>query len=79
MTSCQWSILINALGIAIAAEHTPEELAFYSILLSQLGTTLALLAITPPCMGGTLSSTAAEDAASGSAAGVAGEESHSLL
>jgi len=48
MRSCEWATFITVLAITIAKGKTEEEIAFLSLLFSQLGDTLAVLATEPP-------------------------------
>ena len=48
MSSCEWSVLINTLALAIAKDRSSSEVAFLALLFSQLSSTLGLLSINPP-------------------------------
>lgn len=48
MRSCEWATFVTALALTIAKDKTDEEIAFLGLLFTQLGDTLALLAVEPP-------------------------------
>ncbi len=48
MSSCEWYLFLNALSISIAQDRTADELAFLSLIFSQLSTSFSLLAVSPP-------------------------------
>ncbi len=48
MNACEWTLFLNALALAIAREKSVDELAFLSLIFSQLSANLALLSTTPP-------------------------------
>jgi uncharacterized protein HemY len=48
MTSCEWAAAVTAMAIAIAQDRSREEVEFLSLLFTQLGDTLATLAVEPP-------------------------------
>jgi hypothetical protein len=48
MTSCEWSLFLNALAIAISKDKKPTEIAFLALLFSNLASQLALLAAPIP-------------------------------
>lgn len=65
MSSCEWSLFLNALSISIAQDRSADELAFLSLIFSQLSTSFALLAVSPPgCSSNTAASQSSSNAAS---------------
>lgn len=48
MGNCELIMFLNALSITIGQGKTQDELAFLSLLCSQLSTNFALLAVKPP-------------------------------
>lgn len=68
MNPCEWSLFLNALAISIAKNHSSDDLAFLSLVFSQLSTTLALLSFSPS---GCDTPEPASEAGAGSAAGTA--------
>lgn len=48
MNNCELIMFLNALSVTLAQGKTTDELAFLSLLCSQLSNNFALLAIQPP-------------------------------
>lgn len=52
MTSRDWALAVTAIAYLLAKDKTPDEIEYLAILFSQLASTLATLAATPPCQTG---------------------------
>lgn len=48
MTSWEWAAFVQIVAMAIAQNRTSDEILFLSLLYTQLGDVLAVIATTPP-------------------------------
>lgn len=52
MTSRDWAFAVTVIAYLLAKDKTPDEIEYLAVLFSQLASTLATLASTPPCQPG---------------------------
>lgn len=52
MTSPDWALAVTVIAYLLAKDRTQDEIEFLAVLFSQLASTLATLAITPPSQTG---------------------------
>lgn len=51
MNSSEWALAVAVLAVAIAKNRSVEDIEFLAVIFTQLGDTLATIAITPPHIG----------------------------